>query len=162
MQKRHIRRYVKKMNLINFLIAAKKSGYATNNEKEELKFEDGSKGYQFKSQDFTYIDRHYGFNPFSGSEKIFNSAGILIWRMNYYGEISINCGQPKEVYSFLREAMLRINEEYPFRGPDMLVRNNLKYKNLQQGTLDSFHGIEQIFDKEISVYKLHYHGGIIK
>ncbi|MBU1567624.1 MAG: hypothetical protein KJ630_18610 [Proteobacteria bacterium] len=150
------------MNLINFIINAKKSCYATNDVKEELRFEDGSKGFQIRSQDYTYIDRYYGFNHFCGSEKVFNSAGNLIWRMNYYGELSRNCNQPSEVYSFLREAMLKINEEYPFRGPRALNTNNLKYENIQNGTFDSFHGIEQIFDKEQRIYVLRYHGGMIK
>jgi hypothetical protein len=63
------------MNLINFLITAQKSGYATIDEKEELKLEDGSKGFQIMSQEIKYIDRYYGFNPFCVSEKVFNSVG---------------------------------------------------------------------------------------
>jgi hypothetical protein len=65
------------------------------------------------------------------------------------------------VYAFLKEAMLLVSPEYPFRGPSLFEKDSLRYENQQHGTLDSFHGTESIFENHEKVYLLHYHGGKI-
>ena len=75
------------------------------------------------------------------------------------GEVLPNCPDPKNIYSFLKEAMLLINPGYPFRGPAQLENNNFRYENLQNGSLNSFSGIESIYDNDEKVYVLYYHGG---
>jgi len=109
------------MTLIDFIIKAKLSGYASGGEGQELKFEDGSKGFELVSGDYRYLDSYNGFNPFSGSERVFDSDNILVWVMNYYGEVLPNCSDPKGIYSFLKDAMLLISPEYQFRGPVVIL-----------------------------------------
>lgn len=147
------------MDLVNFIIKAKIEGYATGGEKQELKFDDGSIGFKFEIDGYKYIDRYYGFNPFSGTEHVYDSDEALIWKMNYYGEIIGTPSDPKIVYGFLREAMASITPEYPFRGPAKMVKGNLIYANQQDGTLDAFNGHEAIYENENKIYYLHYHGG---
>ena len=67
-----------KITLIDFIIKAKLSGYAGSGEGQELKFNDGSKGFEFLSGDYRYLDRYNGFNPFSGSERVFDSDNNLV------------------------------------------------------------------------------------
>ena len=82
--------------------------------------------------------------------------------MNYYGKLIDDHPQPNKVYSFLREAMALINHEFPFRGPKELLIQNLRYENIQNGSINSFYGLEKINESNEIIYQLHYHGGLIK
>lgn len=150
------------MTLIDFIIKAKSSGYASGGEGQEKKFDDGSLGFEMVSDGYRYLDRYNGFNPFVGSEHIYDSGNALLWVMNYYGEVLPSGSDPKNIYSFLKEAMLLINPEYPFRGPAKLEKQNLRYENVQNGSIDRFHGIESIYENNEKVYVLYYHVGKIK
>lgn len=147
------------MALIDFVLKAKISGYASGGEGQEKKFDDGSLGFEFMADGYRYLDRYYGFNPFAGTEQIYDANGLLIWIMNYYGEVSPKYSDPEKIYSFLKKAMSLITPAYPFRGPSKLAKDNLRYENKQNGTLASFHGVESIYEETDRVYFLHYHGG---
>ena len=147
------------MDLVDFIIKAKIYGYATAGERQEVKFDDGSIGFKFASDEYKYIDRYYGFNPFSGTEHVYDIDESLIWKMNYYGEILKTTSDTKIIYGFLREAMASINTEYPFRGPAKMAKGNLIYENQQNGILGAFYGYETISEDETKIYYLHYHGG---
>ena len=147
------------MTLLEFILQGKISGYASSGEGREKTFDDGSRGFEYTGHGFRYLDRYYGFNPFTGTEHIYATSGPLLWVMNYYGQVLSVCSDPSVVYTFLKEAMLLVSPEYPFRGPALFEKGNLKYENQQHGTLDSFHGTESIFENQAKVYFLHYHGG---
>ncbi len=147
------------MTLVDFIVKAKLSGYASGGEGQDILFDDGSKGFELTSDGYRYLDRYNGFNPFAGSEHVYNPDNTLLWVMNYYGEVLPNCSEPENIYSFLKEAMLLISPEYPFRGPAQLEKQNLRYVNSQNGSLESFHGSESIYENEEKVYVLYYHGG---
>lgn len=150
------------MDLIKFIAKAKLSGYASAGEGQKIKFNDGSIGFQFISEGYRYLDRYNGFNPFAGFEQIYNSNNKLLWVMNYYGEILPKCTEAKKIYSFLKKAMLLISPEYPFRGPPKLESQNLKYENMQKGSIERFNGVENIYENDEKVYVLQYHSGKIK
>ncbi|MCP4746197.1 MAG: hypothetical protein GY874_08660 [Desulfobacteraceae bacterium] len=150
------------MTLIDFILKAKLSGYASRDEGKEKKFNDGSVGFEILTDEYRYLDRYNGFNPFAGSEQIFDSNNGLLWVMNYFGEVLPNGSNPKGIYSFLREAMLLISPDYPFRGPAKLEKQDFIYENQQYGSVDSFHGIESIYENNDKVYVLYYHGGKIQ
>ena len=147
------------MQLLDFILQGKVSGYASGGEGQEKTFDDGSRGFEFIGYGYRYLDRYYGFNPFAGTEHIYSANGTLLWVMNYYGEVLPICPDPMKVYDFLKKAMRLVSPEYPFRGPAIFEKGNLKYENEQYGTLDSFHGTESIFKNHEKVYFLHYHGG---
>ncbi len=147
------------MNLIDFILAAKLSGYANNGDGQRIQFDDGSIGFKFESNQFKYLDRYYGSNPFAGTEFINKDDGTLIWIMNYYGGVTAPDMSLDKTYSFLKEAMSLITPDYPFRGPEKFEKHSFSYKNNQQGTIDKFYGSENIFYHNKLVYTLHYHGG---
>lgn len=147
------------MNLLDFILQGKISGYATGGEGQEKTFDDGSRGFESRGRGYRYLDRYYGFNPFTGTEHIYTDNGSLIWVMNYYGQVLPICSDPVKVYSFLKEAMQLVSSDYPFRGPAMFEKSSLRYENQQYGMLDSFHGTESIFENGEQIYFLHYHGG---
>ena len=153
--------------LLDFILQGKISGYASGGEGGEKTFDDGSRGFEFTGHGYRYLDRYYGFNPFTGTEHIYSASysasdsasGPLLWVMNYYGQVLPVCSDPMQVYAFLKEAMRMVSPEYPFRGPAFFEKGSLKYENQQHGTLDGFHGTESIFENNEKVYFLHYHGG---
>ncbi len=133
------------MNLIDFILQSKLSSYAGNEQGKEVKFDDGSVGFEITSGGYRYLDQFNGFNPFAGSEKVFGEGSELLWIMNYFGEILPSGSDPNKTYSFLREAMRLITPEYPFRGPAFFENQNYRYENQQYGSFKHFHGIEKIF-----------------
>ena len=147
------------MELIDFILQGKISGYASGGEGREKNFEDGSRGFESSAHGYRYLDRYYGFNPFTGTEHIYAADGPLLWVMNYYGLVLPNCSDPTPVYAFLKEAMRLVTPAYPFRGPALFEHGNLRYENEQHGSLDGFNGTESIFVDHAKVYLLHYHGG---
>ncbi len=147
------------MKLIDFVIKAKLAGYAGGGERLERNFGDGFRGFEIDSDRYRYIDRYTGFNPFAGSEWVFNSEDIPIWSLNYFGEVVAEQASPAKIYSFLREAMLQITPENPFRGPAHLQLGDLHYENLVNGDFERFHGVESIYEGDVRVYILYYHGG---
>ena len=147
------------MTLLAFILLGKVSGYASGGEGQERTFDDGARGFESTGYGYRYLDRYYGFNPFTGTEQIYIANGSFLWVMNYYGKVLPTCSDPMKVYTFLKEAMRLVSPDYPFRGPALFEKGNLRYENQQHGTLDSFHGVESIFENHEKIYFLHYHGG---
>ena len=149
------------MELIDFVIEAKIAGYAAGGEGQESAFEDNAKGFVYESSGYRYVDQYYGFNPFSGSEIVFDTNGEPIWSMNYFGRVESICEKPVKVYAFLKEAMLKIDRNFPFRGPPKMTKNEYIYENIQSGSMIEFSGEERISRKKLILYKLKYHGGLM-
>ncbi len=149
------------MELVQFIITAKQAGYAAGSPGEAKTFEDGSKGFEISQGKWRYLDRYYGFNPFSGSEYVFDDKNRLIWIMNYYGNMLSASDDTAEIYAFLRQAMSRITPQFPFRGPPEFTSGQLRYINRQEGHLNCFNGRESIYHQDKKVYALFYHGGVV-
>lgn len=150
--------YIKQ--LAKFLIKAKINTYASSGEDGEKILPDGGKEFEFKEKEFKYRDRYFGFNPFIGQEIVWQN-GKIIWGMNYYGKIISEIIPAKEIYQFLQEALRKVPEDKPFRGPAKFVKGKLLYLNKVKGTIEKFEGKEKIFYKRKLIYELIYHGGII-
>jgi hypothetical protein len=144
------------MELSEFLIKAKLTGYASGGESRTLP--DGARELTYSEGEFTYRDRYFGFAPFVGEEVVFQN-GKVIWAMNYYGGTTSDVVTPKSVYSFLQKAMKLVKAERPFRGPHLFKEKNFEYNDESDGNLDGFTGTERIFYKNEEIYRLVYHGG---
>lgn len=147
--------------LSKFLVKAKINTYASNGEGGEKVLLDKSKEFTFKEKDLKYRDRYFGSKSFIGEEIVFKKEKP-IWGMNYYGGIVSNNTSEKEVYNFLKQALRKVKENKPFRGPNSFKENSFKYINKSKGSIESFFGEEKIYCRNKLVYKLNYHGGIIK
>ena len=147
--------------LSKFLISAKINTYASVGESEEKEFTDGGKGFEFIEGEFKYKDRYFGSKAFIG-EEIVSQNEKPIWGMNYYGGIVSENVPFDKVYIFLKKALSKAKEKKPFRGPDNFEEDNFKYINESEGSVDNFEGEETILYKDKKVYKLKYHGGLIK
>jgi len=147
--------------LSKFLVKAKINTYTSSGEGGEKVILDKSKEFEFIEGVFKYRDRYFGLNPFVGEEIVWQGEKV-VWSMNYYGEIVSEIISAKNVYQFLQKALKKITENKPFRGPDNFKMDGFKYVNEIKGTVKKFGGEEKIFYKKRLIYKLIYHGGIVK
>jgi hypothetical protein len=149
------------MDLIDFLIEAKKRTYASDGEGGERRLDDGSKELTFELGEFRYRDRYFGFDPFSGEEVVWEN-GESIWVMNYYGGLISDQLSGKQVYGFLKKAMMKIDRDRYFRGPEHFRDGDLEYTDKSYGNIEDFLGVEEISFKGEVIYRLNYHGGIVR
>jgi hypothetical protein len=145
---------------IEFLIKAKKSTYASVDGDGKKILDDGSKEFVFSEGGYIYRDRYFGSDPFGGEEIVFFNNKV-IWVMNYYGYILDETISEKEITDFLKQALINVREEAPFRGPAEFNSGNYSYVSSAKGDVDSFVGSENIFLEKNKVYKLNFHGGMI-
>jgi len=146
--------------LNKFLINAHINGYASSGEGGEKSLPDGSKELEYKEELFFVRDRYFGSNPFGGEEVVFYRQQP-VWLMNYYGKVIAESASIKEVYSFLKEALKKVPQDKPYRGPDNFKSGNFKYSNKVEGAVEKFIGEEKIYYKKELVYVAKYHGGLI-
>jgi len=145
--------------LAQFLIKAKKSTYAGG--RAQTTGADKSKNLQFKKGKYLYRDRYFGSERFGGEEIVWQK-GEPVWLMNYNGGMTKRTLDKETVFAFLRQALMQVSIEKPFRGPLSFVRDDLHYKNLILGDIIWFEGTEEILYRGETVYRVEYSGGIIK
>lgn len=143
--------------MIQFLLLAKKNTYAAADNKAEscrrnshdFRYED-CKGY-------TYLDTYLGGECFAGEEAVWFHENP-VWSMNYVGRII------GENFSgdFLKEALLAVPEDLPFRGPEIYTKGDYHYHCKVDGECVWFQGYEEIFYRDEKIYECHFHGGAIR
>jgi hypothetical protein len=148
------------MEFTDFLIEAKKNTYASSRLTDKLN-KDGSKELIFEKDNYIYVDKFCGYNPFSGQETIFENTKF-IWSLNYYGLIETHLISEKDVYNFLKKALLKVETRFPYRGPNIYKENDFEYFCDTTGILERFIGKERIDYKGETIYTGVFHGGIIK
>lgn len=78
--------------------------------------------------------------------------------MNYSGRV-ISSGFSGD---FLKEALYRVPEEYPFRGPLIYRKDDYTYHCRINGSMEWFQGYEEIFYRDNKVYECCFHGGNVR
>ena len=112
----------------------------------------------FDSQgDLMYYDTYLGGDKFAGEEALWISD-VPYWSMNYVGRVK------GDNFSgdFLKEALLNVPADKPFRGPDSYTNGDYAFKCDVTGTFEWFQGYETISFKGNKIYECYFHGGIIK
>jgi hypothetical protein len=145
--------------LRQFLINSNKAGYAGGEEKKWIKEADGSTTIPFEKGEWKSHDNFFGGEPYGGRAIVFHN-NKPVWMMVYYGWVAEGI-EINPVYGILREALMRMPEEYPYRGPKEYKKDQFVYKNLWTGELDRFSGEEQIFKNDKLAYKANYIGGLV-
>ena len=151
------------LSLEEFLVEAKINTYASasGGQGSEETLEDGGKKFVYEEGKWRYWDRYFGSHRFTGQEIVWQN-GRMVWTMNYYGGIVSEKASLDEVYGFLKKALGNVTRKKPFRGPLKLWERKWLYLNMVRGSVDSFHGLEQIiYQGQEKVYELRYHGGRI-
>lgn len=142
--------------LISLLCKAKKATYAGKGD-EALSSRPNSHDLQYVEGDLKYIDTYLGGEKFAGEEALWTGS-LPVWSMNYIGRIIAEgfCGD------FLKEALLLVPKEHPYRGPMVYHNGSYKYHCIVNGAFEWFQGYEEIFYNDKKVYECMFHGGYIK
>ena len=143
-------------SLVKFLVKAKQLTYAgkgaeTNPSREK------SHDLIYKDGDYMYYDTYLGTGKFAGEEGLW-IQGNPYWSMNYIGRVT------GENFSgdFLKEALLLVPEDKPFRGPDNYSNGAYTYNCEIDGNFEWFQGRETISYKGSEIYECVFHGGLVE
>ena len=142
--------------LIEFLIKAKRKTYAGKGS-ETVSSREKSHDLVYRENNFMYYDTYLGGEKFAGEEALW-IADNPYWSMNYIGRVT---GENFNV-DFLKEALLNVPFEKPFRGPEKYEDGSYEYKCSINGNFDWFQGKEIISFCGKEVYECYFHGGLIK
>lgn len=143
-------------SLTHFIVKAKKLTYAGKKNKIES-LRKGAHDYIFEEGEYKYCDSFFGASSFSGQEIVYNK-GKVCWSMNYYGKVLSDCFNG----DFLKEVLLLVSEERPYRGPEIYKRGEYIYVSDIEGDVTSFSGNEKIYYQSQKIYKGFFHGGIVR
>lgn len=143
-------------DIIDFLCRAKKATYAGNGA-EVPASRPNSHDLHYIEGDLQYIDTYLGGEKFAGEEAVWKD-NIPFWSMNYIGRIVA------EGFSgdFLKEALLLVPKEHPYRGPMVYASGEYKYHCIVSGEFEWFHGYEEIYYNSRKVYECIFHGGCVR
>jgi len=152
--------------LSEFLVDAKRKTYAGLNDDATVSAPllPGSKQLEYRAGDLSYRDIYFGMKFFVGQETVQAGEGV-IWSMSYAGGVAPDVVDRNEflsIYAFLRQALLAIRDDRPFRGPPQFENEGFRYVNTSSGDVAEFHGEEQIHRGGIKVYGLRYSGGLLR
>ena len=141
---------------IDFLCRAKKYTYAGKGS-EIISSRPNSHDLQYEENNLMYIDTYLGGEKFIGEEAMWRDNSPF-WSMNYMGRIIA------EGFSgdFLKQCLLLVPKEYPYRGPFVYQKGDYKYHCIANGIFEWFSGYEEIFYNDVKVYECIFHGGSIK
>ena len=142
--------------LVEFLIRAKKATYAGKGA-ETISSREKSHDLTYRDGDYMYYDTYLGSVRFAGEEALW-IKNTPFWSMNYIGRV---IGSPFSG-DFLKEALLRVPEDKPFRGPETYSNGDYAYHCETEGTFEWFHGKETICYKGSQIYECIFHGGLVE
>jgi transcriptional regulator with XRE-family HTH domain len=148
---------VQQEKMIHFLCMAKKKTYAGNGEQENTSSRPNSHDLVYQEGPMKYFDTYLGGEKFIGEEAIWMEE-CPFWSMNYVGRVL------DERFSgdFLKEALFKVPEDYPFRGPALYQKGDYTYHCSFNGDFEWYQGKEEIFYNDVLVYDCFFHGGTIK
>jgi hypothetical protein len=145
--------------LSQFLVEAKRSTYASQ-KGTTTPSRLSSHDLGFRNGAYSYLDSYFGEKDFSGQEVVY-FHDTPVWSMNYYGRM-LQDEVPSGFIETLREALMRVEADRPFRGCGTYSRGRYSYACTSEGTLLSFGGHESIAYEGKDVYLLSFHGGQIR
>lgn len=148
-----------KKNLTQFLVDSNAAGYAGGEEKKWIKETDGSTTIPFEKGQWKSHDNFFGGEPYGGRTVVFYKSKP-VWIMVYYGRV-VETADPDEIYKTLREALMRMPKDHPYRGPKEYTRDGYVYTNVWKGDVDNFSGEESIRRTIKIVYQARYMGGFV-
>ncbi len=143
-------------SVIAFLLRAKKQTYAGKGAEIEP-FRPKAHDLCYREEDYLYWDSYLGGEKFAGEEALWYQ-NTPFWAMNYWGKVT----HPTFSGDFLKQALLAVPEELPFRGPPIYKAGDYTYHCLVSGDFEAFHGREEIYWKETLVYYALFHGGSVE
>lgn len=139
-----------------FLVTAKQRTYAGGTAAQKGNRQNAHV-IEFAEEELIYVDTYFGGFHFIG-EEVISQAERPVWGMNYYGKMLVD-EIPEGFNQCLRQALLRVSREAPFRGPGLYHCGPFAYQCSWSGKLKGFEGYEIISQNGMDIYKLLFHGG---
>lgn len=143
-------------HIIDFLCRAKKETYAGKGNKVASS-RPNSYDYRYEEDQFLYYDTYLGGEKFAGEEGLW-IENTPYWAMNYVGRL-VDEGFSGD---FLKEALLLVPKEYPYRGPMVYQNGEYIYHCTISGDFEWFNGHEEIYHNNKKVYECIFHGGFVR
>lgn len=116
----------------------------------------------FQRGKWRYLDSYFGGTDFIGQETVWLTEQP-VWAMNYYGRILradlIDANVAGQV---IKQALAEMYLQGRFLGGFDWHRAAHSYEDRNTGDANSFAGTERITISQIEVYRLDYHGGLVK
>lgn len=144
------------LDWIDFMLKAKKETYAKKQGKVASS-RPNSHDYQYREDDYLYIDTFLGSEYFGGEECVYKND-VPIYVMNYYGRVIDEAFNGE----FLKESLMLVDHESLFRGPSLHINGEYAYHCSYDGDVNMFNGKEEIYYNNTKVYECTFHGGLVK
>lgn len=144
-------------DMAEFLVWAKRNTYAAN-ENQIKSCRINSHDYSLENNNgYAYYDTYLGGEQFAGEEAVWYQHNP-VWSMNYTGRVT------GDHFSgdFLKEALMAVSKDAPFRGPEIYTRGDYLYHCKVDGGFSWFQGYEEIFYLDQKIYECIFHGGILR
>lgn len=154
-------------DLAAFLVEAKRRTYAGLDDDATVATPllPGSKQLEHRAPPYAYRDIYFGMGFFVGQETVSRDDRV-IWSMSYSGGVREEIRDRDTllaIYKFLRQALLVVSAEQPYRGPRRFEQAGMVYRNELEGALDRFLGVETIARHDgTPLYELRYVGGLLR
>ncbi|MFA7243691.1 MAG: DUF5680 domain-containing protein [Patescibacteria group bacterium] len=149
--------------LKKFLYEANKNGYAGDGN-EVSPQRQGFDEIEYKEGDWLFHDSYTG-HYFAPGQEIVYFEGKPVWAMAYAGGMAFDHHGDKELtkktIEFLKTALLAMDPESPFRGPQHFHDGNFEYFSALTGNIEDFADNEYIEYKDEVVFSQNFIGGVI-
>lgn len=149
--------------LKKFLLKANENGYAGDG--NEVKAQrPGFNEIEYKDGDYLFHDSYAGHYFAPGQEVVYYKKKP-IWTMAYSGGMGFKFHGDEELtkktFTFLKKALLKMDPEKPFRGPELYKEGDFEYQSQVMGDVMDFAGSELINYKGDEVFSQNFIGGIV-
>lgn len=148
--------------LAEFLHEANKATYANKDAPKAAPSRLKSEDYHFEKGSLVYHDTYFGDRDFIGEEIVYKNQKP-VWGANYFGFVLDPAISERDVYDFLRKALMQeYDNVIPVRGPNTFSADEKEYDFTADGDLGNFSGKEEIAFNGKIVYRCLIHGGYIR
>jgi hypothetical protein len=149
--------------LADFIVEANKNAWAAGTGKVQTRLKDG-KSLSYARGDWELEDDYTGYFSAPGMTRVLYK-GRTTWSMAYFGP-GQTTGQEalvKPTFSFLKEALMLVAPEMPFRGPSEYKNGEWRYTfRLSRGDITDFLGNESVYNKDTLMFAQTIGGGLVR
>ena len=139
-----------------FLIQARRYCFTSGANPAKSLFPNGY-DMEYGDGNLTYRSSNIGGLDFNFLEVV-SDKNKPIWSLNVRGRVVADGFNG----SFLKEALLEIDRDFPYRGPHLFIKGDYVYLSKIDGDLSWFSGIEEVYFHDILIYEGHLQGGSLK
>lgn len=149
--------------LKKFLYKANENGYAGDGNEVEPQ-RPGFDEIEYTDGKYLFHDSYAG-HYFAPGQEVVYLDNKPIWAMAYAGGMNFkHHGDEKltkDTIKFLKKALLKMDPEKPFRGPEYYKEGDFEYHSQLMGDVQDFAGSELINYKGEEVFSQNFIGGVV-